>query len=85
MRAILTVVQDTSREADGRYFELLRARSPAERAAILAGLNASVRRLAVASIREKHPGASEREVAARLAERLYGIEVRARLFPDVDV
>ncbi len=50
---------------------------------MLAGLNASVRRLAVARIREKHPNAGDREVEARLAERLYGAEARARLFPDV--
>lgn len=69
--------------AEARYFELLRARTPAQRAAILAGLSSSVRRLAMASIREKHPTASRRELEARLAERLYGVEARRRLFPDL--
>lgn len=76
-------VADTSEAAARRYFELLRARSPAQRGAILAGLNASVRRLAETSVRLAHPGASDREVAGRVAARLYGVEVAARLFPGV--
>ena len=75
--------QDTSRAASARYFELLRSRTMSERAAILAGLNQSVRRLAEISIRTKHPAASEREARARLAARLYGASVASQLFPDV--
>ena len=51
----------------------------------MSGLSSSVRRLAVASIRERHPDASAREVNARLAERLYGVDARLRLFPDVQL
>ena len=76
---------DTSAKVTRRYFELLRARSHAERGAILAGLNASVRRLAEASVRLAHPRSSEREVEARVAARLYGVAVASRFFPDVSL
>ena len=76
---------DTSETASRRYFELLRSRTPAERAVILAGLVGSVRQLAKASVKLAHPHASEREIEARVAARLYGDAVAARFFPDVDV
>jgi hypothetical protein len=74
---------DTSERAARRYVELLRMRSPAQRGAILAGLNASVRKLAEVSVRRTRPDASDREVQAFVAARLYGIEVASRFFPDV--
>lgn len=73
---------DTSDEATARYFELLRKRSPAERRVILAGLVASVRKLAESGVRAAYPGASDREVDARVAARIYGIDVAERLFGD---
>ncbi len=76
---------DTSEAASRRYFELLRSRSPAQRAIILAGLVRSVRQLATASIKHAHPGASDRELQARVAARLYGSEIAARFYPDVDI
>lgn len=78
-------IDDTSREAARRYFELLRMRSPAQRGAILAGLNSSVRKLAETSVRMTYPGASEREVQARVAARLYGVDIASRFFPDVSL
>jgi hypothetical protein len=81
----MSASSDTSTRAARRYFELLRSRSPAERARILSGLNASVRQLAEAAVRERHPGATDREVAARVAARLYGNDVAARFFPDVSL
>ncbi len=76
---------DTSAAASRRYFELLRTRSHAERAQILAGLVASVRQLAAASVKLAHPAAPPREVQARVAARLYGNAVASRFFPDVDL
>lgn len=75
--------KDTSERSSARYFELLRRRTPAERAVILAGLVASVRQLADSGVRASYPGASDREVAARVALRLYGLEVAERHYPDV--
>jgi hypothetical protein len=77
--------EDTSAAQARRYFELLRERSPAERARILAGLNAAVRRLAESSVRAAFPAASAREVEARVAARIYGDAVATRLFPDVSL
>jgi hypothetical protein len=74
---------DTSEAASRRYFELLRSRSPAQRAVILAGLVAATRRLAAASVKLAHPFASEREVQAHVAARLYGTDVASRFYPDV--
>lgn len=76
---------DTSETASRRYFELLRERSPAQRAEILAELVGSVRQLARAAVKLAHPAATEREIEARIAAHLYGAEVAARFYPDVDV
>ncbi len=76
---------DTSRAAGDRYFELLRQRSPRERAVILAGLVSAVRQLARASERAAHPDLPARAVEARVAARLYGATVAARFFPDIAV
>jgi len=73
-------VNDTSPEAQRRYDELLRQRSPAERLAIAMSLNRAVRTLALAGIRAAHPHASPREVDRLLAARLYGEDVANRLF-----
>ena len=63
-----------------RYHELLRAQDPAARLAQAAALTQSVRAMAVAGIRQRHPEASEAEVRVRLAARLYGRRAAERLF-----
>ena len=73
-------MRDTSPAAEKRYFELLSAKSPLERLEATIQLSVGVRKLAEAGIRAQHPMLSEDEVRARLAERLYGPEVAARLF-----
>jgi len=75
-------VDDTSAQANRRYFELLRQAGPAKRLAICAGLTNATRELAVAGIRAANPGRtlSPREVQRLLAARLYGAEVSRRLF-----
>lgn len=74
---------DTPPEVVERYRERLRDLGPAERLAIAVGLGESVRSLAEAGIRTRHPGASEAEVHCRLAARLYGREAAVRLFGTV--
>lgn len=73
-------MNDTSPAAQLRYEELLRQRTPAERLAIAMTLSRAVRELAIAGIRAAHPNASPREVQAELAARMYGSEVKRRLF-----
>lgn len=77
------VPPDTQPEVLDRYRERLRALGPAGRLAIAVGLGESVRSLAEAGIRARHPGASEGEVRCRLAVRLYGREAAVRLFGKV--
>lgn len=77
-------LQDTSKEAADRYFDILRALSRRE-GGDLGGLVAAARHLATVSVRLAHPGASEREVEARVAARLYGNDVAARFFKDGEV
>ncbi|HTA93230.1 MAG TPA: hypothetical protein VK745_26810 [Polyangiaceae bacterium] len=76
-------MRDTSEQAIERYYELLRARAPLARLA--AAVNSAVRELAESSIRAAEPNASAGVVRARLALRLYGRDVAARLFPGVEL
>jgi hypothetical protein len=78
-------MRDTSDLALERYYELLRARTPIARITAAADLSAAVRELAESAIRAADPGASTTVVRARLASRLYGPEVAARLFPGVQL
>jgi hypothetical protein len=77
------VMRDTSEPALERYYELLRARTPLARLTTAVDLSSAVRQLAESSIRAADPGASTAVVRARLALRLYGRQVAARLFPGV--
>jgi hypothetical protein len=77
-------MRDTSEPALERYYELLRSRTPLARITAAADLSSAVRQLVEAGIRAADPDASPRVVRARLARRLYGAEVAARLFPDVE-
>jgi hypothetical protein len=76
-------MHDTSQAAERRYFELLRAQTPLQRLNTAVRLSESVRVLARAGILQTHPDATPDEVNARLAERLYGSAIAARLFPGV--
>lgn len=67
-------------EADRRYHQLLRARTPEERLEQAVSLSKMVRELAIAGIRSRHPLATDEEVRVRLAVRLYGRENAGRLF-----
>lgn len=76
---------DTQPKARERYRELISRLTPAQRFDIAARLSDSVRELAVAGIRKRFPDADSEEIRVRLAVRLYGRAVAARLFEDVPV
>lgn len=78
-------MHDTSERAEERYYELLRAQSPLARITTAARLSSAVRELAEAAIRTNDPDAPATVVRARLARRLYGDEVAARLFPGIEL
>lgn len=75
--------QDTSPEAQARYHEHLRRLTPVERFRAALALTAGVRNLAMIGLRQRHPHASPEELRTRLAVRLYGREVAARLYGEV--
>jgi hypothetical protein len=77
------VHQDTSPAASARYHELLRAMPPERRLEAAMRLSEGVRELAIAGIRERHPGIGDDELRVRLTVRLYGRAVAARLFGTV--
>lgn len=72
-------MRDTSPDRQDDYFRRLRELTPEQRGRIAARLTASVRRLAEAGIRSRHPEALEAEVRIRLAVRLYGRAEARRL------
>jgi hypothetical protein len=82
---LAAVMRDTSEPALERYYELLRASTPLARLTAAADLSLAVRQLAESAIRAAAPGAPASVVRARLALRLYGREVAARLFPGVEL
>jgi hypothetical protein len=77
-------MRDTSDAAQARYYQLLRAQTPLARLSAAVGLSSAVRQLAEAAIRSEAPDAPDPVVRARLTRRLYGPDVAARLFPNVD-
>lgn len=76
-------MEDTSPSADARYHDLLRALPPERRLEAAMKLSRAVRELAMAGIRDRHPGADARELTARLVARLYGRAAALRLFGSV--
>lgn len=62
-----TQSSDTSYEAEQVYFDLLRRMTPAERIRRACDLAEAGRRIALASLRERYPRATERDLILRLA------------------
>ena len=56
--------------------------SYADKARVTSGLTRAVRALAFAGIRQRHPGASERECLLRYAILTLGTELACRAYPD---
>jgi len=74
---------DTSPENRARYYALLRALTPQQRAAKCASLSRTVRALARDAIRRAFPDANAREIDVRLAVRLYGRDFATRIYGHV--
>lgn len=73
-------MRDTNPRATARYYELLREKSPAERLEMASALTSVVRELSLAGIRRDSPNLTQRQLQAKLAERMYGRDVAVRLF-----
>ena len=72
---------DTSPGERARYFSMLAALTPADRARKVAELSRAARDLARAGIRLAHPEASATDIELELVARLYGRAVAGRLAP----
>lgn len=72
--------RDTAPSQAERYRQMLGALPGERRLELAAGLSQGVRALAEAGLRDRHPGASPRELRWRLAALLYGRAVAERLF-----
>jgi hypothetical protein len=74
---------DTSPEVEARQVEAWRRMSPAEKLRLVVSMSETVRQLALAGIRERHPGASPREEFLRLALLMLGSELARRVYPEI--
>jgi hypothetical protein len=73
---------DTTAEIEERQILAWREMSPSDKAALVAGLTNATIALARAGLRERHPGASDRELFLRLAILTLGRELAGRAYPD---
>jgi len=65
-------INDTDPQAEAVQIEILRKMSPARRLRLAASLNETCRKLALAGLRRRNPGASEEDLARMLARQLLG-------------
>jgi hypothetical protein len=79
-KAILSA--DTTAEIEQRQIEAWRRLSPLERLRLVSETTRAVTNLALAEIRRRHPGASERECFLRLAAIRLGVNATRRIYPD---
>jgi hypothetical protein len=74
---------DTSAEAERVLVEKLRAMSPEQRLGLALSLSQSVRSLALAGVRQRHPSASAREQLLRLAITIHGRDLATAAYPEI--
>jgi hypothetical protein len=58
--------------------------SATQKADLITALNRAAREMALAGVRQRYPGASDREVFLRLAILTLGPELARQAYPDVD-
>ena len=72
---------DTTRHAERMQLMAWRSMSTVQRAQLVAGAARTVRAIALAGLRQRHPGASESEIVARLALLTLGPSLARRVYP----
>jgi hypothetical protein len=77
---VRTLAQDTHPEAERVLLELLRGASPARKMAMVLDANRTSRLLALAGLRERHPGESPERLRRRLADAWLGAELAAKAY-----
>ncbi len=76
----LTKLSDTTAAIDAVRFGRYASMSPAEKAARVADLTRAACTLTLAGLRQRHPGADERELLLRLAVLRLGADVVSRAY-----
>ena len=74
---------DTTRQAERLQVIAWRSMSSVQRAQLVAAAGRAVRGLALAGLRQRHPGASEAEIVARLSLLTLGRPLAQRVYPDL--
>jgi hypothetical protein len=75
-----TLYADTHPEMEALQIQLWRQATPTQKMTVLAQLNASARRLALAGLRARYPQATEAELRHKPAELLFGKVMGVKLF-----
>lgn len=71
---------DTDPKAEAVLVNLWRSMPPWKKLHMVGEMNATVRHLAMIGLRQRHPGASERELKRRLAGLLLGEELATKAY-----
>ena len=74
------VLCDTNPQADRVQIQILRAMPSWQKFRLISDMIITSRKLALAGLRERFPGASEAELGRRLATLLLGSEMAARVY-----
>ena len=78
------LADDTPLEIEQRQIDGWRRMSDLEKAQLIASLSNTVRDMAMAGIRDRHPGASPREHFLRFAILTLGPELARAAYPEID-
>jgi hypothetical protein len=81
-RRAADLTNDTTAEAERMQVEAWRGMSPLDKARLVSQITQCVVNLALAGIRHRHPGASERECFLRIAALKLGPALARSVYPD---
>lgn len=79
-----SLYSDTHPKMEALQIQLWKQASPTRKMEMVAQLNASVRTVALAGLRSRHPQASEGELRRKLADLLLGEELARKVYGDTN-
>jgi hypothetical protein len=79
----VTLAADTSVDVEDAQIAIWRRQTPQEKLAAVDGANRTMKALAMAGIRTRHPFATDREVFLRYILITLGRELAVRAYPEV--
>jgi hypothetical protein len=77
---IATLPNDTSIDVERKQIEYLRQMPPWRKLELMAGMSETVRTLALAGLRQRHPDDTEAQRRRRLADLILGEDLAARAY-----